>query len=261
MASRSDAPSPSAPGGRAPKALSSGHALESSGTERLARLRGVRRSVTTPRIGQKTPSYRILEERARALPSRRDSLEEVVLTRVRRALEQLVGTVGERELQRAAEQPTDLSVLSAALGSASAPLSEIDPRLLQARLRGLELKAQLLAAEGGCVSSGVLAKKLGITRQALDKRRRTGQLFAVRTEDTQDWRYPLWQFADGRMLSGFLTVLETLRAQGHDDWSIMTFWLEGELDAAGTSALEALRQGRVEDVLRAARLYGEQGAR
>lgn len=53
-------------------------------------------------------------------------------------------------------------------------------------------------------------------------------------------------------------VLETLHS--FDQWMQLTFFLNGNMRLGGQSLLEALRQGRIADVLRAARAYGEHGA-
>lgn len=75
------------------------------------------------------------------------------------------------------------------------------------------------------------------------------------------YAYPVWQFdlERGGLLAGFDETLQALA--GHDPWMQMAFmltpnpWLAGEV-----TPLAALRAGRLDAVLDAARAYGEPGA-
>lgn len=133
-----------------------------------------------------------------------------------------------------------------------------DP-LLPAKLRGLRMKQQLLEAEGGTISAEQAGALLGITRQAVDKRRRAGHLIGLPT-GRRGYAYPLWQFdPDGRgTLPGLEEVLCDLR--NHDPLMQVIFMLTPDLRLDSETPLTELRQGHVEAVRRAAQTYGEQGA-
>ncbi|MFP4600030.1 MAG: hypothetical protein ACLFVJ_17365 [Persicimonas sp.] len=156
---------------------------------------------------------------------------------------------------------SDLEVLVSALSAApELPLDETDSAWLKAKLRGIEAKRNLLETEGGTASSSELAELLGVTRQAVDKRRRKNQLLAVQAGG-RGYRYPVWQVVDGRTLSGLQQVLGELAE--HDPWMTLQFFLRQNSRLGDKRPLEVLRARSDEDrheVLAAARAYGSQGA-
>jgi hypothetical protein len=97
---------------------------------------------------------------------------------------------------------------------------------------------------------------LGVTRQAIDKQRRAGRLLAVSAG--RRWRYPAWQLADGHVLDGMPDALVALRTAA--PWVKAAFFLSRNARLGGRRPLDALRRGRVGDVVRAARAYGRHGA-
>ena len=120
--------------------------------------------------------------------------------------------------------------------------------------------AGLLQAEGGVANSEEFGRLLGgISRQAVDKRRRSGRVLALR--ERGDWLYPRWQIADGQALAGLEEVLDVLTEREHDPWAMLIFFLRTDTALEGESPLAALRFGRVEAAVEAARGYGEQSAR
>lgn len=100
-----------------------------------------------------------------------------------------------------------------------------------------------------------VADWLGISRQAIHKRRGVHKILGCRTSNGKII-YPVWQFRNtGELLPGLSVVLKTL-AQGIDDPWTWALWLrgtvEGELGAKTVD--EWLRDGGdVEAVLRLAR--------
>jgi hypothetical protein len=172
-----------------------------------------------------------------------------------RAIEELQA-LDEKMLAEALEAPTDCSVLVAALRTeeALAGIRTRDP-LAGARIRGIEAKRKLVETEGGTLSSAEVATALRITRQAVDKRRKQGRLLAVEF-GRKGFRYPAWQFS----LSNLEPVLAALR--GRDGWEQLTFLLNPNTLLDDRTPLEVLREDKrgIDDVLRAASVYGEQAA-
>ncbi len=132
-------------------------------------------------------------------------------------------------------------------------LAELRPRdpLAPARLRGLRLQQEILAAEGGSCSAQTLADALGITRQAIDKRRKRGTLVGL-SLGSRGYAYPVWQIG----LAGLEPVLAELRAL--DPWTQAAYLLAPNRWLDGETPLSALRDGEIDRVLAAARIYGEQ---
>jgi hypothetical protein len=148
----------------------------------------------------------------------------------------------------------DLEELIEVLGRPEvlADLRRRDP-LAAARLRGLRAKKRLLESEGGAVSGRELAQALGITRQAVDKRRLAGKLIGIDL-GKRGYAYPVWQIG----LNGMDAVLAELDEV--DPWTQALFMLSANNWLNGETPLAMLRRGEVEEVLNAARLYGEQTA-
>ena len=134
-------------------------------------------------------------------------------------------------------------------------LAELQPRdpVAAARLRGLWLQREILAAEGGSISAQTLGDALGISRQAVDKRRKRGALIGL-SLGRRGYAYPVWQIG----LPGLESVLGEL--EGLDPWTQAAYLLAPNRWLEGASPLDALREEKLDDVLAAARLYGEQVA-
>jgi len=179
--------------------------------------------------------------------------------RVLASLEELASRLDGRRLAGVAAEPgSGYGLLLSALEQPEAQeaLRREDP-LAPARLRGLRMREELLRAEGGAVGAPEMAALLGITRQAVDKRRRAGKLLAV-AAGARRWLYPSWQVAEGGTLAGLEETLAALR--GWSPWARMGFLLGQNLRLGGERPLDALRRGQVDRVLRAARALGDQGA-
>ena len=132
-----------------------------------------------------------------------------------------------------------------------------EPPLRAAWVRGLESRQRLILAEGGTFSAEQVARHLGLTRQAVDKRRRAGRLIALNT-GRRGYAYPAWQFESEQVLAGVEAVLTDLIVR--DGWIQTAFFLSGDPRLEGATPLDQLRTGNVEAVRRAARGYGEHSA-
>jgi hypothetical protein len=132
-----------------------------------------------------------------------------------------------------------------------------DDPLARARLRGVIAMRELLSGDGGALTGSEVAELLGISRQAVDKRRKTGQLLAVELQ-RRGLLYPAWQFVEAGMLPGFIDILAALRA--HDPWAQARFFVTRNDRLRGRRPLDVLRKGEIEPVVRAAEGFGEHGA-
>jgi hypothetical protein len=179
--------------------------------------------------------------------------------RVLASLEELASRLDARRLAAVAAEPgSGYGLLLSALEQPEAQeaLRREDP-LAPARLRGIRMREELLRAEGGAVGAPGMAALLGISRQAVDKRRKLGKLLAV-AAGARRWLYPAWQVADGRSLGGLEETLAALREWS--PWARLGFFLGENLRLGGERPLDALRRGEAERVLRAARAFGDPGA-
>jgi hypothetical protein len=183
----------------------------------------------------------------------RTGVRDIFITRSLRAIEGLK-SLDEENLLEAVKAPTDYSVLVSALNSEQAltVVRDTDP-LAGARSRGMEAKRRLLESEGGAISSAKAAAILKVTRQAVDKRRKEGKLLGLEL-GKRGYFYPSWQFG----LRGLERVLATLG--GQDFWKKLSFFLNPSDLLEDRTPLEALNNGQnLEEVIRAAKVYGEHG--
>jgi hypothetical protein len=115
----------------------------------------------------------------------------------------------------------------------------------------------MLEAAGGALTSGQVAEVLGISRQAVDKRRAANQLLAL-TQGRRGYSYPSFQFDDGKTIAGLEEVLGQLREL--DPWMQLVFFTTPHERLGGQTPLEMLKEGLLDEVKAVARGYGEQGA-
>lgn len=107
-----------------------------------------------------------------------------------------------------------------------------------------------------------LVDRLGISRQALDDRRRRGTILALKTVDGH-WVYPASQFDErGAVLKGLQPVLACFRGVEVDAWSLAGCLTSPQEALDGQSVLESLRHERsTETVLELARDAAQRFAR
>jgi hypothetical protein len=215
------------------------------------------RSGISPEAAPRAPRE-TFEAARRALEVASRPARSVFVTRALNAVAALGQDVPESSLAAASTAPVDYGVLVRALSDPAAmeELRRADP-LAPARLRGIEARQRLLGAEGGTLSVAEAAKILGVTRQAVDKRRRAGRLIGLQ-RGRRGYAYPAWQFTAGGTIAGLEAVLDVLR--GHDPWMQVTFLLNANSRLGGNAPLAELRKGNTHAVREAALSYGEQGA-
>jgi hypothetical protein len=187
----------------------------------------------------------------------RDPLREAALARAVNAVAALARGQDDAALGAAVAAPSDVEVLYRMLSAPEAVdiLRAEDP-LVEAKLRGLQARDDILQAEGGTVDVATATRLLGISRQAVDRRRRRHTLLGLPV-GRRGYRYPLWQFIPSGVVPGLDAVLRLLAEDG--PW-FSAAWLLGHNSRLGARPLDALRAGQVEAVVQAALAYGEEGA-
>jgi hypothetical protein len=221
-----------------------------------------RSTLAADKAGQETPQDREQQETSlqkhvsqlRSLSSqpKKAALVDLVLDTVLQAIEQY-------PVERLPENPTSGTQMLVKLmqeTEANRARSAADP-LEMARLRGIAARERLLNAEGGSLTISQVEQLLGISRQAIHKRCSKGKLIAL-TTSKRGYLFPRWQFAENGILPGLESVLAAFDES--DPWMQAAFMLNPNIWLDGASPLEMLRQGKIEDVLVAARASGEQGA-
>lgn len=131
--------------------------------------------------------------------------------------------------------------------------------LASALARGVVAREEMKVAEGGSLSAEEARVVLGgLSKEAVLKRFRKGQLLGWREARQNAVRFPAWQFFDGNPLPGLVEVLAILgSSNGLDEWAKLTFFLTARSGLNGERPLDALRRGDVDRVKRAAEAYIE----
>lgn len=187
-----------------------------------------------------------------------DPRRSAFATRAMNAILILLGETEPSELPEITAAPSDFDVLIRALHRiAETEAMKARAPLLAARLRGLKMREELLSAHGGPLAVSRVASLLRVSRQAVDKRRKSGRLLAVNI-GRRGYLYPAWQFEEQGLLGVMPSILAKLR--DHSAWSILRFFLNGNFRLGGHSPLAALRRGKIEKVLAAVAEFGKHGA-
>lgn len=188
----------------------------------------------------------------------RETKHPAFCARMLRVVAELDEDLPSNLIEEVTSAPTDQLVLLEALSSVEwvKELTAQNP-ILEAKLRGLELRQEILQKAGGVLTSEEVADLLGVSRQAVDKRRSANQLLAL-TQGRRGYQYPGFQFEDGKALAGLDKVLANLEAL--DPWMQLRFFTSPNERLSGRTPLEVLRKGRIDDVVQVASGFGEQGA-
>ena len=168
-------------------------------------------------------------------------LREAFRRRAMGAVDRMAREASPEALTEALAAPTDSGSVARLLAddAAGEALRHLDP-LAGAIARGAEVRAKLAEAAGGLLAADTVGRLLGITRQAVDKRRGAGRLLALRIRG--DWHYPAAQFStDGEVLDGIAELVAAMPEAG--PWSVLDFLLAPDAALGGRSPLAAMHAG------------------
>lgn len=129
----------------------------------------------------------------------------------------------------------------------------------RAVLEGIRIAQEDLRDAGGAYDLDQVRTLLrGVSRQAVDKRVQEGTLIAVPGPSNRRV-YPTFQFnRDGSVVPGLKAVRDALPTK--NAWTVLNFLVNADGRLGGQRPIDLLKDGRVIDVVEAARRYGEQGA-
>lgn len=132
-------------------------------------------------------------------------------------------------------------VFESSVAARPKPLSKAG--LAVALFRGRVAREQLKAEEGGSISAEEARMKLGrLSKEAVLKRFRKGQLLGWREAKQDAVRLPVWQFTDDNVLPGIHEVLAILnQASWMDDWGRILFFLNQRSSLGGRRPLDCKR--------------------
>jgi hypothetical protein len=92
--------------------------------------------------------------------------------------------------------------------------------------------------------TNAVAKLLGgVSRQALEERRRRRTILALPTADGA-WAYPTFQFAGAHVVPGLVEVIQTFDPDAVDAWTLASWLCARRRALGGRSIVAWLREGR-----------------
>ncbi len=197
-------------------------------------------------------AHQIVDEMVREFEELKAPADKALMARITRFFFDAVKGLTAEDKTAALRAPDDIL---AVIETVARRPAEESPRYL-VKLRGAIQKQKMLEAEGGVIGPMEVGKLLGISRQAVGQRRAAGKLLGVPAAG--GYVYPVWQFKDGSTLDGLQEVLEVLVE--HDPWMKLVFFLNHDTALNERRPVDVLRRGKINQVVRAAQMYLEQGA-
>lgn len=190
-------------------------------------------------------------------PGERRGLAEALVSRLTTAIRRTLRASSAGALKEALSAPSDVGALARLLTDAAETeaVREIDP-LAAAFLRGARMQEEMLVEAGGAWPVSRVAEHLGVTPEAVHRRRRRGTLLAVKRQDT--FLYPAAQFDASGVLDGLGEVLRAIDSES--SWTKLSVLLSPAPLGTRESVFDELRAGDVDVALHAARTWGDQGA-
>lgn len=133
------------------------------------------------------------------------------------------------------------------------PVDELDTALDEARARGATRAAEILIGPD-MLTTDEFAAAIGASRETIHQKRKRHQVLGLEGAK-RGVRFPEWQLsADGSLLPELPRLFKTL---GGRPWTVYRFLVQRHPELDGKTALEALRDGRVDAVIAAAENIGQ----
>ena len=129
----------------------------------------------------------------------------------------------------------------------------LDQALAAAGERGTHRVAEIMKSPD-MLSARAFAPLIGASHETVNQKRKTGEVLALNGA-TRGMRHPKWQVTeDGRLLPGLADLARELSG---GSWTLYRFLLQHHPELEGATGLEALKRGRVADVIDVARGISE----
>jgi hypothetical protein len=190
-------------------------------------------------IGAKTRSA---GKARRTAAARKSTIQAIFLRRVKKWAEDVALALPEQVLADALASPT----MRGALATVLTRFSEVkDPSVAdlweEALDRGAAAKEALRQQSGGFEPTSWVARHLGISRQAVDKRRRAGRLLAFESGGGA-FAYPRCQFTSEGVLPGLGAALAAFEVE--NPWERLSALVSPSPALSGKSVVDVLRSSR-----------------
>jgi hypothetical protein len=176
-------------------------------------------------------------------------MRNVMEARIGNAVARMISRASEATISEVLKESTDIGTMVRLISSVGIDdVLPINP-LMRAYLRGIETKQHLLEEAGGVLTTGEVARLLGISEQGVLGRLDRKGLLAVTTGNNRR-KFPACQFTADGVVPGIKEFLSVCNVE--DPWSRLALLLDPQPALAGRSILNALRSGDRDAALRVA---------
>ncbi len=149
-------------------------------------------------------------------------------------------------------EPHSMSPRIAVEDVTSPARDELDVALTAAKMRGAARVVDILK-RADMLTADAFAEEIGATRETVHKKRRRREVLGLEGPK-RGVRFPKWQLnQSGELLPGLPLLFQAL---GDHPWAVYRFLLQEHPELNGDTALDALRRGRIEDVVAVAGSVG-----
>lgn len=146
----------------------------------------------------------------------------------------------------------EIAATPAAEPAAAAPAARQDDVLHEARERGRAVAARILAG-ADMLTADQFAARLGTSHTTVNSWRRAHRVLGLQGAK-RGCRFPEWQIDDHGV--PFDVLPELFRLLGGNPWTVHRFLVQHHPELGGATAKDALRRGRVSQVLETATAIG-----
>lgn len=168
-----------------------------------------------------------------------DDIQFIASLRLFRAAESALKSASRDVLLQSLSSATDFGALARIVSGVqfSDEINDLDPYAGPVA-RNIEHRRVLKEMAGEMLTSGQVEQLIGVSRQAIDKRRKSGRLLALMIGS--DWSYPAFQFTDGAVDPLMEDVL--IAHKEDDPWVILDIFLAKDDGFGGRSVLDLVKQ-------------------
>ncbi len=122
----------------------------------------------------------------------------------------------------------------------------------ESKLKGIQVKKDLLNHHGGVVDTADVMSVLNCTKQTVHHKRRNGTLLGFKNGNS--FLYPVFQFEEAGIIPGLAKVIKALHEQDSDFWESVLFILNGNDYLTGSSdipisPLDMIKKGELGKVM------------
>jgi hypothetical protein len=187
----------------------------------------------------------------------REGIEQSLQNRALEVFRAALKRMTPEQLQHAVGASTAAGTIVEVLNASPDVGLRKESAMTRALARGAVAKQEMLQESGGCLSSGQVAKLLGITQSGVNLRRSRSGILAVPLSGGE-WGFPARQFQDGELRPGLAGVLRAGSAMS--PWVLLSILLDPVPGSEDTVILDALDRPEVlEDIHNRIATYGQQG--